>query len=185
VYTEAFASALKDAASSLYRIPRWKFDDTSAKEKKLKYWGLSPREIAQTFGTEIIRHNLGKNHWVRVMHGKLTGQHFNEEADGAYVDSDTVILTDVRFDNEAMWILSNGGFLIHVTREGAEGQVGVPDHASEAGISSNVFEAHSPRIYKIVNNGTIEELEAYVKDFVKLMYLEGRLIPKDVTSTEN
>jgi hypothetical protein len=47
-------------------------------------------------------------------------------------DSDCIVISDVRFENEAQWIRSKGGELWHIVRPGFDG--GVREHPSENGI---------------------------------------------------
>ena len=66
---------------------------------------------------------------------------------------DNVVVSDVRFRNEANFVITDQGRLWRVLREG----VGpVNNHISETDLDDAYFNAYVP------NNGTLEELEAYV-----------------------
>ena len=169
-YKLAFAYPLKQAAATMFGIPEDNFHDDDVKEVVDDFWGVSPRQIAQFFGTEMVRETverlipgIGHNFWVSRMIHCLTGQ--GEQVE--YDEDDVVIITDVRFQNEYDWIISQGGIIIHLTRPGAEGTVGIPGHASEAGLE---FTAPD-QTYLIVNNGTLEELYEEVERVITLSNL--------------
>jgi hypothetical protein len=165
-YKLAFADALKQAAAKMFGIPEDSFYDEDTKEVVDEFWGVSPRQIAQFFGTELVRQNIdrlipgiGENFWISRMIHCLTGAGESP----FYDEDDVVIITDVRFQNEYDWIISQGGIIIHLTKPGADGIVGIPGHASEAGIQSTDLD----NTYEIVNNGTLEELYEEVDRVVK------------------
>lgn len=155
-YSEAFASPLKEACAHLYGLPIEDFLNRNLKENIHPFWNMSPREMAQHFGTEIIRYNLGAGHWIRRMHGKLSGLSRNTQTDGDYCEGDTVILTDVRFQNEYDYVMANGGIVFHISRPGYEGKVGITDHPSEDIKSINFHKKE--RTYCLINDSSIADL---------------------------
>ncbi|MDI1333145.1 deoxynucleotide monophosphate kinase [Pseudomonas sp.] len=70
-------------------------------------------------------------------------------------DADTIIIKDVRFENEANFIRSHNGEIWHIVRPNAQ-KVNV--HSSEAGISSK------PEDRTILNNGSLDDLSQKVID---------------------
>lgn len=165
-YKLAFADSLKEAASAMFGIPILEFYDPDYKEVPNDFWGVSPRQIAQFFGTEMVRENLGRllpdvaeNFWVTRMIHRLTGQGEQPE----YDEYDIVVITDVRFQNEYDWIVSQGGIIIHLTRTGADGTVGIPSHQSEAGVHCHC----EHQTYFLDNCSTLEVLYADVDDIMK------------------
>jgi len=153
----AFADGLKEAAAKMFDIGIDWFHDPDFKEVPHPNWSVTPRQIAQFFGTEMVRDTLGKlladvaaDFWIYRMANLLNGL----GASVAYDADDVVAITDVRFQNEYDWIIANGGIIIHLTRPGADGTVGIPSHQSEAG-----FRFTTPdQTYLLVNEGTLEEL---------------------------
>ena len=159
-YCESFASPLKDAASQAFGIPRFHFDQSEIKELDNPYWNVSPRKIAQFLGTEMFRETIaklipeiGNDFWVKRLEGKLTQQILLED-EGEYNENDCVVIPDVRFQNEYDWITGNNGIVIHLTRAGKDGNIGIPNHASESGIFLNA----PSRTYTISNNSSIGDL---------------------------
>lgn len=161
-YTDAFANPLKEACATLFGISLFNFNERNLKEAIDKFWNISPRQITQFVGTEVVRESfkdlldyevLAENFWIHRMLLK-----FQEEVDNQdepyYEPGDTVIISDVRFQNEYNWIIQNNGIMIHLTRDGADGTVGIPSHKSENGITFISEERH----YEISNNSSKENL---------------------------
>lgn len=165
-YKLAFADPLKMAVKEMFGIFEDDLYDSVMKERPNNFWGVSPRQMAQFFGTEMVRETLpklipevGENFWVHRMVQKLIGAENQVE----YNEDDVVVITDVRFQNEYDWIVSQGGIIIHLTREGADGTVGIPGHSSEAGIDFH----HEHMTYTLDNNSTLEKLYEDVDDTIK------------------
>lgn len=161
----AFAKPLKIAAAILFGIPLDAFTETDWKEVPDVYWNLTPRAAAQFFGTEMVRETAGKlipgigpDFWIHRLIMTLTGA----DESCVYTEDDVVIIPDVRFQNEYDWIIDQGGIIIHLTRPGADGTVGIPSHQSEAGI----LHTTPARTYPLSNNGTVEELYAHVDSII-------------------
>ena len=161
-WTEAFADPLKQVASLLFGIPIDYFNDRDFKEVPFNFWGISPRQVVQFVGTEMVRDTLYKllpevenNFWVARMVGRLAGELDNME----YTKDDVVVIPDVRFQNEYNWVLAQGGIIIHLTRPGADGIVGIPSHQSEHGIG---FTHTTERNWIIENTGSLDDLYANV-----------------------
>ena len=89
---------------------------------------ISPREMAQWLGTDVIRKHFDRDAWVTLMHR-------------AYVESGRhrTVIPDVRFDNEAIAIQDLGGFVLKVQRE--NGDQPVTPHVSEKGVSEFLVSA--------------------------------------------
>ena len=103
----------------------------------------SPRHMMQTLGTEWGRDSINENIWVIAAAKRI--QHLSQ------VQPDTtIIVTDVRFENEADFIRKHG-FLIHIERpiQRIDGST----HRSENPIRINEAEDSV-----IVNDGDLEQL---------------------------
>jgi hypothetical protein len=176
VWREAFADPLKECASHAFGIHLDAFYDSKQKEEPNEVWGVSPRTIAQFLGTEIFRDTIFqilkpsilKGFWIRRLEGKLLGTlHLDE--DGSYDENDTIVIPDVRFQDEYNWICDNGGIIFHLYRPGHSGNVGIDEHASERG-----FEFTHPEVtHEIVNDDSIEQLFVQAKK-----HLPAHLITK-------
>lgn len=107
------------------------------KEKEIPLFGRSLRYLMQTLGTEWGRELVHPDIWVKLAECTL------------FSTGERMIISDVRFDNEAEFIRSKGGVILHVSRIDAPPVAG---HASEAGIRQ------SPLDLYVLNDGTIDEL---------------------------
>lgn len=127
----SFATPMKDMILVGLSI-RDKDDDASK-----RVFGHSYRHLAQTLGTEWGRDLIRSNIWVIIAESRLRG--------------DKVIISDVRFENEAAYVREHG-VLIHVSRLCQE-QIKESGHVSENGVK---FKEGDIRIY---NDGGLVELE--------------------------
>lgn len=168
VYGEAFAEPLKRACAAAFGLPLEHFHDREWKEQE-SIWGPSPRKIAQFVGTEMFRTVVANlygqwtySHWIRMMEMRLTGLSAPPEGQGFYSPGDTVIITDVRFEDEADWIQQNGGTLLEIRRPGFEGKVGIEGHASE----KKFYPLEPSRAWLIQNTTILEDLYSDVDEFI-------------------
>ena len=104
-------------------------DNRETKELPHPVFGVSPRRMAQTLGTEWMRDRVATDGWLR-----LADQFIRDFKEFAANDKNVpevhgVVFSDVRFENEAEFIRARGT-LVHVVRK-AEA---VAEHASEAGV---------------------------------------------------
>ncbi|MCC3299823.1 hypothetical protein [Arthrobacter caoxuetaonis] len=121
-------------------------DWEQAKDHRLH--GPEVRRFLQVYATELCRMNYGSDCWVRKVEQKV-------RASGA----EEVVLTDVRFDSEAAWIVENGGRIIEIVRPG----VGpVNGHSSEQGIDPAFISA------TVINDGTLDDLASRIEEAKKL-----------------
>jgi hypothetical protein len=108
-------------------------DNRETKELPHPVFGVSPRRMAQTLGTEWMRDCVATDGWLRV------ADRYVEEIRrvNAHNDDQTycegVVFSDVRFENEAEFIRERGT-LIHVLRDVAA----VEAHPSEVGIKFRI-----------------------------------------------
>ena len=108
-------------------------------------WGITKaqdetRRLLQEVGV-IGREMFGEDIWVKTAFKDIN------------LYTENVVVSDVRFKNEANFVMQDQGRLWRVIREG----VGpVNNHISETDLDGAYFNAYIP------NNGTLEELEAYV-----------------------
>lgn len=111
------------------------------KEEEIPALGRSPRYLMQTLGTEWGREMVHPRLWVY-----LAAQQLFNRGRG-------MIISDVRFEDEAEWIRQQGGLVIHITRSSAKT---VNPHASETGV------AVIPHDVVVFNDGSLEDLQQTV-----------------------
>lgn len=139
LYHYAFAAPLRGMVSGLLGEAHW--NDREWKERTIDWIGKSPRELLQTLGTEWGRNLVHPHLWVL----KAEQVWKRIAATSRYPG---MVISDVRFPNEADWIHSQGGILIEVLRPAA---APVAAHASE----QQDLQGFPRRI--IHNTGTIDE----------------------------
>jgi hypothetical protein len=158
----AFANPLKEACAHLYGINIANFHRRELKNERIPYWNKTPTEMAQFVGTELVREHLGESHWIsRLNYQMVQDANIKEEF--------KAVISDVRFQNEAQWILSMGGILIRLTRPGNDGNVGIPNHPSKNGINweTLVYPIGRNSVFHVINSGTIAELHQEAEKFIR------------------
>lgn len=123
---EAFAP--EDAEAMINgELKEWRFVTLNNK---------SARDIMQTIGTDWGRKMIGHTFWTRIVELQICS-----------IKGD-VVVTDVRFDNEAELIHNLGGIVVDVQRP-STANAG-DSHASEAGVSEGLID------YIIDNSGDLQ-----------------------------
>jgi hypothetical protein len=115
-----FAEPIKDALAGLFDTDIHTLEKIGFKENPIPGIGKSLRELYQTLGTDWGRNMIDEDIWVRQLSNRL--QYY------AGVD---VVVSDVRYENEAEFIRLNGGTVIHLHRHDAKS---VRAHSSESGV---------------------------------------------------
>ena len=141
----AFADPIKQALNAIFGWTMEQWSDREWKERPLKSVGKSPRQLAQTLGTEWGR-GQDPMFWVRALEDRL------DSAVDLREHIHILVIPDVRFEDEADWVRARGGLMVHVVRPGADGKVGEQNHSSEAGVKI------APGDVRIFNDGAKEEL---------------------------
>jgi hypothetical protein len=120
----SFAGPIKDMINTLLGEQPEAWEDREWKETPI-LCGKSPRYLAQTLGTEWGRRIVGEDIWVRL-------------ALDASNDFEHLVISDVRFDNEAEAIHEAGGYIIQVCRNNTLTQL--TEHASERGVDPRLID---------------------------------------------
>lgn len=95
------------------------------------------RRLLQRLGTEGGRNNLGGNVWVDPVMRSAAGS------------TNPVVITDVRFPNEAVAVRAAGGFVVRVTRPNV---AAINTHSSDAGVASLSVD------FDVSNDGNVKDL---------------------------
>lgn len=134
----SFAGPLKLATHCMFDIEHV---PDSEKEAEARFWGVSPRQMYQGVG-DAMKDKFGRDFWV-----KRWQKEYSELAH--IVD---IVVSDVRFEEEAQTIRACGGHIIHLARPGA-GLAGAEGlHNSEAGVEYDESD------YVIHNEGSKDDL---------------------------
>jgi hypothetical protein len=106
-------------------------------------YGVSPRYALQTIGTEWGRELINQDLWLILAEQQIRR-------------NPNLVISDIRFDNEAQLIRRMGGIVLKITRVDADE---VQDHQSEAGVSDHFIDM------SVTNDGSIKELQDII-DFI-------------------
>jgi len=157
----AFADQLKRAVAALFDIKVEEVDELKDLESlgyaahvKIATAGMQLtmtwREFLQRFGTEMCREVFGTDFWV----DQWESQFATLAKTAALATLHDVVVSDVRFNNEAERISHLGGFVVQIKRPGHE-----PDgHASEEPIDQHWIDG------TIHNDGSLQLLKKRVFD---------------------
>lgn len=161
----AFADHLKKVVMVKFGLTEEDVNTQKGKDKYLSQFGMTVGEVLQKEGTEATRYVYGSNFWVDRLMNKILMDKVVEEYDFL------PIITDVRFDNEALAIKNRGGLVLEVVRPCGERFVGGrdPNHASEQPISRELVD------FTICNDGTLGQLTDKVFEWVE-KYVEDRYL---------
>jgi len=121
-----FSDPLKAGIQAMFALTPNVWGSREYKETPLGGIGVSPRRLMQTLGTEWGRDAVDPDLWINVMR-----QHWDNMF-SFYRGTPNLVIPDVRFDNEAEWIRSEGGSVILVERPYKN--VEVETHSSEDGL---------------------------------------------------
>lgn len=99
----------------------------SFKETSLQFIDKSPRQLLQTIGTEWGRNLIDSDLWVKLLALRIQTLTLSKNAPRF------VVISDVRFENEAALIRKNGT-LLHIERADISRH---SDHVSENGVALN------------------------------------------------
>lgn len=99
----AFADPVKDICQVMFQLEQQQLHDPDKKEMIDPRWMMSPRQMMQKIGTDMVRTMLGDDFWVHHMDLKVCKE-----------KAQRIVISDVRFINEAKWIKDNHGVLIRI-----------------------------------------------------------------------
>jgi hypothetical protein len=139
------ADPIYAALSAILGIPDTALRQRATKERPIDWLGKSPRQLLQTLGTDWGRTLVAEDIWLRIARRRI------EELAASGVS--TVVIADVRFDNEARMVQEMGGEVWGVDRGPT---AGVSPHVSESGLSPGMVD----RV--IDNTGTPDQTRANV-----------------------
>jgi len=150
-YTEvAFADPLKKACQELFLFTDDQLYGTQEQKEAddPRWFNCSPRTVMQFVGTELLRNNLDK-----IMPGlgnDMFTHHFKLWYDAKYRSDPNcrVVISDVRFLNEAECIKNMGGTIIKIIKD---------DLASNDVHSSETGQNNIPYDHIIHNTGTLDD----------------------------
>lgn len=141
---DSFAAPIRELVMRLLGLKTLAELDAVKEIPQDLFGGKTPRYVMQTLGTEWGREMISPTLWV----DSLFYRNKNEVR---------LVISDVRFENEARAIKERGGYIIKVDRPDV--RISESSHASEAGIDEDLID------FFILND---EGLPEYHKDVSKV-----------------
>jgi hypothetical protein len=143
---ESFAAPIRQAACALFNIDLDTLNATKhVAREELGYKSL--RDFMKLMGTEFGRDMIDPDMWINCLRSRIMHRDHG------------VVITDVRFVNEADFIHSAGGKVIEIQRPSFERS---DAHRSEIPLPRDRVDA------VVVNNSTVEELQKRVLSMVDI-----------------
>lgn len=127
----SFATPIKQGLCLILREFGAVLDDFESPERKARpiaELGRTPRELLQTLGTEWGREQVCEALWIRILERRLAALPY----------APAVVVSDVRFENEARWLRERGGKVWAVIRTAAS-RPGAA-HKSEIGLHPDLID---------------------------------------------
>jgi hypothetical protein len=144
----AFADPLYEMVAIVTGLTPAEMRDRETKEREIDWLGHSPRQLLQTLGTEWGRDTISQTIWIDTAMRRVRG---------LLEQGRSVVVTDVRFANEAAAIKAAGGVIWQVVRGQGSIKGLAARHASEAGVDALLID-------RVLGNwSTIERLRQTVE----------------------
>lgn len=146
----ALADPIKRALAAMLDLPRAIFDDPATKDTPLDWLrNTSPRRLMQTLGTGWGRQMIAHDLWLILARRRIA--HLTAQAARQHIAG--IVISDLRYDDDADFVRQLGGTVWHVIRAARP----VAAHCSEAGITPQ------PGDRTLDNTGTLDQLEACIE----------------------
>lgn len=136
----ALADPIKESCKDIFNLTEDQIGG-ELKEEEDPFWGMTPREIMQHFGTDAFREYFGDDVWVKSLLQTLRLELPMR-----------AVVTDVRFPNEVRPIQRAGGDVIRI--DASERLEDRDEHASE-----NALDDYGGFDSVVTNNGSLEEFK--------------------------
>lgn len=146
---ESFAAPIRKAVAD---ILDWSPEELEIwKEERIEWLdGVTARHMMQTLGTEWGRHKIHPELWLRALERRIR-------------QCPRVVITDVRFDNEAEFVKKLGGVVIQVERPCRI----TDEHISEKGVDRKLID------FFVFNDSSIPLLHRQVRDIVNSQWMRA------------
>lgn len=116
---------------------------------------ITGREYLQRYGTEAHREVFGTDFWVDALLPSGESNFYRERLRERFPETDVLVITDVRFENEAARILELGGEVWHIDADERLGPLPDDAHPSERPLKGYLL------TYTVDNNvGLVEYRDA-------------------------
>lgn len=124
---------------------------------------MTGREFWERYGTESHRLVFGDNFWVESLLGPGLEENFRVKAQYPQI----AVITDCRFENEAIRVHDLEGEVWEIVRPGTSGKLDRKGHASRRRLPSHMIDL------TIANDGTLDEFAEKL-----YLHLDIRVLPQ-------
>lgn len=168
-FTEkSFADCLKKACQEIFLLSDEQINGSKKEEPDSRWFNCSPRKMLQFVGTDLLRDGLetimpGIKNDVFINHFKLWYENEIKENPNAQI-----VVSDIRFQNEANFIKSLGGIIIKIERSSCEQSdthvseveqrdIEIFDHFIHNNSSFDELFEQVNTIFSVINNNSISK----------------------------
>jgi hypothetical protein len=150
----SLALPIKLGLNAMFGWSMEQWNDREWKERVLPEFGVSPRRLAQTLGTEWGRETVSPDLWVQ-----LASNHYRMHVMPLIKSGRIagVVIPDIRFPNEVEWVRRWGGKVWYIDRPGV---AAVAAHKSEGALPLSSFD----RV--LHNTGSLDRLRLQVSAYL-------------------
>lgn len=148
VRLDAFAAPLKEICKVVFGFNEEQVNG-DLKGTPDAFWGFTPRWALQQVGTELFRTHIDPDVWVKSLARRYQAE-----------SNVSLLVTDLRFKNEAVAIHNLGGLVVKCERNLPFDPV-MDTHRSEVDL-----EDYKDWDYVLDNNGTMEHLKTQLQDLL-------------------
>lgn len=156
-----FKATMVEHLCKIFGVSSEMFTNSKHKETpQKKLYGHTPRYIMQKFGTDFCREMISQDIWLLPVERRM---YYLIEKE----DAECIVVSDVRFDNEAEFIRNRGGEIWQIERRHYDfasdtfEEEEAPSHSSELGILSGFID------HTIINKGSLSEFKNNIDNLVK------------------
>ena len=132
----ALADPLRDGLKAMLGVTDEQLHRRDLKEATIDWIGRSPRELLQTLGTEWGREHVAADLWLRVAARRID----RIKASPPCLHVAGIVISDIRFENEADWLRKQGGQVWHIKGRSSDTSDKAATHRSEQHVPAKTGE---------------------------------------------
>lgn len=117
------------------------------------------RSLLQRMGTDAVRDVVGEEAWVKALERKVDQFPILQVEGLRRPITPRIVITDVRFPNEAEYVIDEGGTIVRILRPDT-------DMSGDTHISETALDFFSADV-TLVNDGTVEDLHREVDEMMR------------------
>jgi len=149
-YHTSFAKPMYKVVNEVYGIDTAGLTKFAKEEKLYQPWDLTLRQILQNIGDAF--RSLDKDFFLKCLMVDIAKNARNFQS---------VVVSDVRYENEAEFIRGMLGTIVHINREFEVEKYAINPHSSEVGVKIHNEDIH------VNNNSSLDRLKQVVNDVVR------------------